>query len=380
MLGNEHWWPLDLDADHRRLVDDRDPEFARLAAACARALEPCMRMAVRHSPHHVVSVVVTQCVNDWLDLLRDLNAGRGRPALRCARGMVEHVANLLDLTGSDAAANTARFESHEDVVGPITTQEARHLLGIDEMPHEMALAYMRYYNRAERRKQRAQANALATYGKQFKSRWHAVDLRQRLASQGLQSFYDFYQYSSAILHGGPSGQHGLVEAFSPDEPYVHRTGPALVLCPIAYRHGLHAFSTFCTHLTWVKHDLRQGVEVSLRDLQAHWPEYLQALYSLDQQTWPDDRPMLTPVVVVGRFRTPQWWLHDTERDLIVKAEPVAQDLGSRLQTLTSDLAEKHPLYREGREVTIALTVGDVQPIAGEPWRDASVLPPREGRI
>lgn len=372
------WKPLDLDEEMRKFVKEVDPSFEVLASVCASAVEPLSRMAIKHAPSHAASGVVTQCTNDWLDLLRDLNAGRGRPALRCARGIIEHLANIRDLQ-VDAAA-VERFEDHDQVVRPHTVEQAQELLGLNEMGDEFRRPAIKFFSRNTRRHTREREELLQRYNRQFANRWHAKNLRQRLEDQEDARRYDFYRFASALLHGGPTGEHGLVFQLEDDRPQVHRTGAAVSLCPIAYRHGNRAFSAFCQELTWVKMDLRESALEAIIDFQDHWPIYFEAMQQLDGSLLPQQQPMLIPVVVVGRNRTPQWWLHDVENGLVVKAEAHDPEIDLKLSELTDSLSVRSPEFAEGRQVTVALTAGDVQPIAGEPWRNESVLPPKEGRF
>jgi hypothetical protein len=211
--------------------------------------------------------ILAQASNDYLDLLYEATCGRGRPALRTARTLFEHLVNYRSIDTDSAMAE--RYCDHESLGAVLdlelnTAQE-------DEFEGKLRKRFRHWRNRLERTHYSAAKAAIGKYGPSYRSSWAVRTVLERARVHGLEGDYDFYRLCSAISHGTASGTIGIrAEVAGTD---VVRTGPALSLVPLALRYGNRYFSMILTDtISYLgadaSHRLRrvtQSIEDSLAD-------------------------------------------------------------------------------------------------------------------
>jgi hypothetical protein len=273
--------PLEAPGRFAEILSESLPEACQRLDDCLTQLGLLVRSyfpAIEHN--HAAATVANQSFNDFADLCYDLITCRGRPALRTARALFEHMINYLDVSTDPEAQQ--RYEAHHAVAAQV---EADAAIGLNRLIGDEAKATRHALRKLRRESKRQYDEAIASYGNAFKARWARTDLRDRANRHGLGKEYDFYRLASMVLHGSAGGARGTLSAayFAP----VHRTGPALQLCPPAYLKGLSYFRTFIEHAgTMTPEGTTNRVIDALTNALAIWPEYWRILTKLDDRTWP----------------------------------------------------------------------------------------------
>lgn len=184
--------------------------------------------------YDALKVIVAQATNDFLDLLFDVLHGRGRPALRGARSLVELLITERDVLGSPEIA--ARYMDQRWIGARL---ESSLSIEVEELSAKDRKAEEHRLRKLGRDTAQEYGKALAKYGPSFNRQWHPVPLRTRAERYGLAEDYDFYRLASLVLHGASGGVLGLKTEIAGQ--IVHRTGLALSLCPLAFLQGIQMF-------------------------------------------------------------------------------------------------------------------------------------------
>lgn len=261
--------------------------------------------------------------NDFLDLLGDLLDGRGRSAIRSMRSLFEHLIAVEDVTADPALG--ARFLEHRAVVEQVAaglTFEVEALAGKERKAEEHRLRKLR------RESQSAAETAVTAYGPGYRRGWSDQDLRSRARSHGFGADYEVYRLTSSVLHGSAGGAVGTIRQDGVEGRAVHRLGPALALCSLAYLRGLTYYRVIVE--TLVESNDRRDVAdraaallAAIRAALALWPEYRRAVMDLDEQLWDSALPVSTLMTVLALERdgTASWWLWDLTTRVVAQVTP-----------------------------------------------------------
>lgn len=306
---------LGVSIDVQKDLDRRLPDFHQTVERCASSLQPFVQRFVGSGTvGDAQMTIVTQAVNDFLDLLFDISRGRGRPALRTARSLFEHLTTLRDVANHQSEAD--RYLAHLVV--------AKHWQSLLTLPEKSLSGSDRKSMVHQRKKlardaKRPLESALAHFGSAFRRQWSKSSFRDRATQQGLDEHWPFYALSSAVLHGAAGGIIGLVDFSSYKRP-VHRTGPALELCPIAFLYGLEFFTLIIGECNVLLPHSGDGALLALKDLRATWSDYRRAVLEIDSNMWPGTSPLpfatVLQIVPGGKRR---WWLWDRDNNRVARA-------------------------------------------------------------
>lgn len=309
---------LDAPSVMEREIRSRVPELKAALDQLSGALVHFISSAHSNYPPDGpggVPVVLSQVVNDFVDVLYDITSGRGRSALRGARSLFELMVTAKDVMTD--VEHERRYVAHAPVVEQL---EAELAVQHDELP-----LWARWAERRRRKMGRASKasyeQALSAYGKSFKRGWAPSDLASRATKHGLEREYNFYRLSSSVLHGSSGGVLGIRKLI--EGRTVHRTGPALYLCPLAFLQALRYFDmTVETYeQTQTKNAITAEIRKSVALVRELWPKYYKALHKLDELTWPTAPPVWMIAVFVVTPDQAQWYLHDVVRGLVWVADP-----------------------------------------------------------
>lgn len=229
------------------------------------------------------SRIVNQALNDYLDLLYEAFSGRGRPALRTARTLFEHLVNYRWIDADPVEAE--RYCKH-GAVGDLLDLEVSASRE-EEFTGNARRAYRHWRQKAERQIRRDANAAIDQYGDSFRRSWASKSLRDRAARHGLADEYDTaYRLLSAVIHGNAAGDVGHRASIGGHS--VVRTGPALAVCPLALRCGHRYFTLLVTE--WENAAGRPEPMARLRELVRVVAERLDdhrtACLALDDGLWP----------------------------------------------------------------------------------------------
>lgn len=286
----------------------------------------------------------SQAVNDFLDLLFDVAAGRGRPALRQARSLFE-----LEITAVDLDCDPALAQRWLDHLPYASLAEAALQLPLSRLTGRSAKAHRHRIRRLRREAAPAAARAESTWGSSIKRQWNTLSLRERAADQGREDGYSFYRYASAPVHASSGGLMGL-EA-DVDGSLIIRSGPALQACPTAL---LYATDSFRRTTSVVEKLLPMGLirlHRALNHLDDGWSEYREAVLALDRNLWPASPPMNASALVVisrpgGEMR---WWEYLPEMRIVRRAASSSVVTHGEQAELLSTLVERVlPPFAHGR--------------------------------
>lgn len=358
---------LSMPSDVERKLNHFLPDFQANVEQCANSLQPFVDQFIgSDNIGQAEMTVVTQAVNDFLDLLFDISCGRGRPALRTARSLFEHVATLKDVDNDQTEAD--RYSAHLVVAKywqSLLTLPEKTLSGTPRK----SLAYQR--KKLGRDVEKPLQKATALYGSAFKRQWSSSTFRDRVSHQGLKEHWPFYALSSAVLHGAAGGVIGLVD-FSRFERPVHRAGPALELCPIALLYGMKFFWLLLEECESILPGSADDPLVAIADLYATWDDYRQAILKIDQELWPDSPPVrLVTVLQIVPGGKARWWLVDEANKRAARANPPKDPLSpGQEKSIAQVIARMSTL---SNPFTISLPGVSVSPKSPLKWEHAGRL-------
>lgn len=310
------------------------------------------------------SKIVHQALNDYLDLLFEASTGRGRPAVRSARSIFEHLVNQRWISSSVAEAQ--RYLDHAAIDRELELQ-------LDTPAEETFVgserkAYRHWRRKAERQIIPAAKAVLAKYKPSFRRAWSETNLHGRASAHALGGEYDTYRLLSAAIHGSAGGDMG--HRIELDGVPILRTGAAVSVCPLAFRSGTR-------YLDLLLSDLAQalGVEATDRLQQAvatvgsMLDQHRRVCLGIDQSMWPSEVPhtvLFLSVPPVGKWR---WFLLDPEEAKTIWADPIGVDATMllRLEQMVSATEAANP----GRDRPIVIAVeAEGRPRLGAGWQPA----------
>jgi hypothetical protein len=320
-----------------------------------------------------VPVVLSQALNDFIDVLFDISTGRGRPALRGARGLFELLVTAKDVMHD--AALEKRYMDHESVISQL---EAKMEFEAEQLPKRPRKEDARRRQRLAEASKADYEAGIAKYGKDFKRRWAPKDLAVRAKHHGLEKDYDFYRLGSAVLHGSSGGALGIKKVI--DNETVHRTGSALLLCPLAFLQGLKYFdmiiATYAeTYSNTFVNELRSAIARAIK----LWPKYRRAIHRIDLSLWPKSPPPnLIPMLVAKRSpRGEKWFIHDPDAGLMIEADAPSHIPENQQRGIDAILHELHEHPNSSEPLTMAVIGVDMRPKAGACWEEDKTVLPRE---
>lgn len=316
--------------------------------------------------------IANQATNDFNDLVFDLLDARGRPATRAARALIEHLVNLSDVVSNTELAE--RYLAHATLM-PILEAEAK--VGVALLTGSERQAEEHRLKSLGRRHKAAAEAAISKYGNAFRRSWAPDTLYTRAGRHGFQNLYHYYRLSSQVLHGAAGGAMGSVKEI--EGKFVHRSGPALALLPLAYYEGLQAFKAFLKILAHLSPsvDMQQASD-AVGALLAAWPAYRKAVRNVDRWLWPETPPT-GPLAILGvsRSGTRRWFCHEPELGLIVEAIPpnesqFAPGQRERLEQL-AERAKPTMFANQDQWVTVAVAGVIVNPKPGARWINSAAI-------
>lgn len=277
-----------------------------------------MWTANRRAPHISASLAA----NDFADLTDHLVTGQGRSAIRGVRNLFEHLVNILDFV--ELPLLEQRFFDHRAVTQQVAaglTIELDRLEGVEGKREATRLRNLKNDSRV------AASDALAEYGPRYKREWTNQTLSDRATHHGLADDYNLYRLTSAVLHGSSGGAIGTVFQVSQrDGPAVHRLGPALQLCPLAYLQGISYFRKIVQALRSInpRNDLSARSEPildALDQMDGLWVDYRRAILKLDAELLANAVPIppLQTVLALERNGRYSWWIWDLNTKRVARA-------------------------------------------------------------
>jgi len=297
-------------------------------AAALDALYPFVRATHNSDLPEAAQAIANQAFNDFQDLLADLLDGRGRPAARAARALIEHAVNLATVTSDEDAA--ARYLAHGTVAAVVQTDTA---IGLNRLRGRDLKAERHRLRKLGQRRREAEGY-VERYGAGFRRSWSASNLRDRASVTGLGDLYDYYRLASMALHGASGGAAATISQGTGRR--VHRMGPALAACIPAYHEGIRAFRIIAGTLVSTSRYI-DGTEVDdvLDAILEDWPEYRAAMVRVDRWLWPKEPPVgVVSVLAISRSGARRWYLWDVDTEMIIEAEPPQEGLVTPQQNAT----------------------------------------------
>lgn len=367
--------PPDPYIDLESMIAERVPTLREIEQEITYAqLALVAQVAPDASTHESVRLLFNLAVNDFFDLLQDLNSGSGRSAMRTARAVIEHAINLHTVAGSLAEASS--YLEHLDQ-GPAIMLSLS--VGADRLEKRARRSYRHTLNVTGAAAARRFDAAVAEHGSWFKRGWTPVSLRDRADSLGLASLYEYYRLASLVTHGSAGGALGSLR----DHPAgyrVFRTGHALELAPVALWAGLAGYREVLRALQQIRSDLEiAAYSAGLISLDGLWADYFSALREIDIALWPAER--ITPpraILAFSQKKTRRWYLHVPMMAVLIPSkDPDLPDwIEQQVEGLIDRIVEEHPnMFRpDQRWLTAEMLHVTVTPAAGaHPIPDSALL-------
>lgn len=358
------------------------PAFKQVESQLVDAIRPFTDVMVRQidttDPSQVARArVVNQAINDYLDLLYEAFSGRGRPALRSARTLYEHLVNYrwVDATPAEAQRYCDQEAVGDLLAFELNTPQEEEFTG-------KARKSVRHWRYKQERRLRPAADAVMNkYPGSFEKRWASGSLFDRAQAHGLDQDYDTtYRLLSSVIHGSAGGDLGQRDELAGHQ--IVRTGPAVSACPFALRTGHRFFSMLTTDAERIAGN---APTVRLRELLGLVDDLLRdhrdVCYAIDADLWPDQPPTMALLLRVGTNGAWTWFLWDSEQDRTVEAAPT--DMGSDDLDLTRDLVAAMEAANPGRTKPMVMLAGAFNgtPLPNARWRRAeATLGPKRGPV
>lgn len=318
-----------------------------------------------------VGILVTQAVNDFSDLLADLEMGRGRPAMRCLRSIFESLITMLDITDPNSDA----IDKYEEHYGVASYQAATMRAGLTGLTGNELRAERHRRHKEQRIHKQAHDEALAKRGSQFKRNWTNETLMKRAARHGYGDEYDLYRVASSPIHVSSGGMSGIERQYG-DTP-VYRFGPNLVDCSLAFNEGLHYFKLFVEALASYTGFTAKRVFQALSALESLQKEYRKTIRRIDEDLWPTVAPIGSIVVRAllpdGRRK---WILHDNDQGRIIECSPPNGTTEPQVRAAEEALSEaEEALYEREEWITVAMLGATADPLPHARWRPEGLIVP-----
>jgi hypothetical protein len=349
-------------------VPELEVAFATIVSELAEATK------YMHGPgiNLAVSNVLNQANNSFIDNLFDLLHGRGRPAAGGMRNLFELLVTAKDIVASSRQAQ--RYLDHRVVVAQLEaglTVESEHLTKAERS------ADLHRRKTLGRDTSAAYEQALNDYGPSFRRAWSRDTLYVRAERHGLSQDYDSYRLASAVLHGSAGGDAGLRSEIK--SRTVVRTGPALTICPLVYLQTFRFYQNIIESFESSLGATTVGLSAALDQGLRLWSRYRRAALRIDRRLWPDEPTpgMLAIFAFKHRGAHREWHLLDTQRDLIIEADP-PRTLSEKLASNLTELIETAALESDPETlITIAVVGARVLPKPSAEWRDPLTVLPKK---
>jgi len=308
-------------------------------------------------------------------LLYDVAYGRGRPALRTTRSLIDLAVTMADITTDPDLAE--RYARHEFVTA---TQVAETSAGLANLRGNDLKAERHRRKKLKTSASSGLAAAIKDYGSSFRRSWHQDNLYERAKRHGLEGLYEFYRITSAGTHAAAGGLFGLGIDINGER--THRIGaPDLSMAAIALEQGVLAYRTLVKQLGKSYGLQTERLLRALDDLDAQYTALRKATLAIDKEVTPEF-PTPKPVVirVLHSDGRRQWMLHDVARGRLIACEaPQAPD--EQLAAIEAHLDEGEQRYPTRRRplLSIAFFGAEAQPLSGATWYSDRMLVPFEER-
>ena len=325
-------------------------------------------LSARHGP--ASATIYNQATNDLLDLCFDTLTGRGRSAMRTARALYEHCVNGHEIAASEEGRQ--RYLDHQHVVGQVRAKVVREA---DFMQGNDRRVFQHEVRKLARSSEREATAALNRYGPGFRRSWSGMNLHEMATKHSLQNGYDFYRVASSTLHGSSGGSVGTTR-LGDDGQRIHRTGPALSLCPTAFLYGVEHYEILLDALG-LTGDARYGeLRGSLRHAKQLWPEFWKTIARIDGEMWPTELPPGTVAVFgAGPHGSGRWFVHDLQRGVVRAALPPSEPIPDGILQAIDNLREQVRFDPgiDGKLYSLAAIGVTVQPEPGAKWMPEAAL-------
>lgn len=276
-----------------------------------------------------VATIFNQAINDYMSLMLELATGSGRSAVRSARSLIEHAVNLGEVIDNDEMAK--RYLRHLAFVAEFGNENT---LGTDLLDRKQTQRRRRIKQRYADQARASIVASIRSYGKTFRRSWTNVDLRTRADRLGLAHLYPAYRECSLVIHGASGGITGAVRDFSGRN--VHRSGPILHLCPLAYITGVEAMLSTAKYCQRARPDLADSLTQSVSKFRLHWSKYIEDVANADRKLWPSEKPdHATAILAIAANGTHRWFWYDPDWNLAIPAYK-PDHLSSELQASIDD--------------------------------------------
>lgn len=311
------------------------------------------------------SRILNQAHNDFLDLLYESMSGRGRPAVRSARSLFEHMVNHGWISANPSEAE--RYCDHAAMAEllnlDLNTPEAEEFTG------KTRKKVRHWRHKLERRIRPAAALAIDKYGPSFRRSWTKSSLLNRAQSVGAGADYDVYRLLSAVIHGAAGGDLGHRSEI--DGIQVVRTGPAVSICPLALQVGLKFYEMLVRQIREaVDSVVTLELEKLLSQLSDLVPDHEKRCTAVDAEIWPGEAPVSVMYLRVELDGTRNWLLFDGVGSTIL-ADVVGADSGPNavwLESLIAEVEKVNPDRTQPLLIGVEKCKGVPRP--GEKWRPA----------
>lgn len=354
----------------RSEITERLPEYDRSASQMRRELATYAAQ-VCGAARPGVGILMMQTANDFSDLLTDLGMGRGRPAMRCLRSIFESLITMLDIADQDSDAEE-KYEEHYAVA---KYQAATIQAGLTGLTGNALKAERHRRHKEQRDHKHAHDEAIQKRGVHFGRNWAGQTLRDRATRHGYADDYDLYRLASFSVHISAGGARGIERSYG-GVP-VHRFGPDLLDCPLAFNEGLRYFKHFIEALSCSTKADAERVLLALAELESLREPYRKLVSRIDNDLWPETLP-IGPVVVRALLPdgTRKWLLHDNGQRRIIECRQPDNATRKQLERTERLLDEVNESGSKRDEwVTVAILYANADPLPNAHWRPDGHLVP-----
>ena len=342
--------------DWTRMIDAKVPGLASAAWAAADSQRILVTQVLPGSEvSSAVKLILNQGVNDFIDLVSNIQDGSGRPAIRASRSLIEHAVNMWTVVENPKQA--ARYLDHLEL-GPALMFEQQ--IGADLLDKVSRRGYLHALKKSGQHARARFEDKVKVYGPSFRRGWADQNLRTRAEAAGLGQLYPYYQLASLIAHGSAGGNVGSRSVDSQNRT-TFRTGQALELAPTALEMGMRAQRAL---LAGLQRELKSldiaTYEAGLSGLFALWPKYARAISELDKELWPTG-PVQAPAAMLAISRRGRWnwYVHVPHlKSLLPAKDPTLEPhLEERLRELTKQLLSDIDQYFGDRRINLVDVFG-----------------------
>ncbi|MFC6155865.1 DUF5677 domain-containing protein [Kribbella jiaozuonensis] len=326
------------------LIAEQVPMLDGAVHVAIRSQTALVSLILADTPtHKAPKLIFTQAVNDLIDLLAEIQSGRGRAAIRTSRALIEHAINLHTVTVDLQQAQ--RYLEHLDL-GKALMLELE--IGADLLDRRSKSQYRHSLKRVGRGARQRFEQARANWGSGFSRGWSNQSLATRAARYDLDHLYEYYRLTSLVTHGSAGGILGSIRDHHEGEISTYRTGQSLELAPVALHIGIVAYMDALTALAGLREDLDvEDYMLGVGVLVNVWPEYYKALTRIDSKIWPK-KPGLPPqaVFAISRSGRRRWYLHLPWASVLMPAEPPDLETGpfARLEEIVREVMSDPDRY------------------------------------